>query len=94
MPRLDWQMWFCVLSKWNNPRNFWMENFLYRLLEGSEPVLGLMGHNPFSNHPPKYIRAVLYDYRFATPQERRVSGDWWHRRVIGLYGPVRIGDGT
>jgi len=85
MPRLDWQMWFAALSDVQN--NPWFINFLIRLLQGSQPVLDLMGKNPFPDHPPKYVRAVLYRYEFTSPQERQKSGDWWKREKTGIYCP-------
>jgi hypothetical protein len=31
---------------------------------------------------------MLYEYRFATPAERRASGDWWRRELKGSYLPA------
>jgi hypothetical protein len=85
-PRLDWQMWFAALGSYETTP--WFEPFLARLLVGSEPVLGLLERNPFPAHPPKYVRAMAYDYRFTTPAERRATGAWWHRTALGAYSPV------
>ncbi len=85
-PRLDWQMWFATLSRYELTR--WFQAFLARLLEGSPAVLGLLQRNPFPGHPPTYIRAQLYDYRFTTLEERRATGAWWSRRLVGAYSPV------
>jgi predicted DCC family thiol-disulfide oxidoreductase YuxK len=84
-PRLDWQMWFAALG--NYQTDPWILNFLTRLLEGQPEVLGLLGHNPFPGAPPRYVRALVYDYRFATPAERRASGDWWKREFRQSYVP-------
>ncbi len=84
-PRLDWQMWFAALGSWQ--QSSWFRDFLVRLLQGSEPVTGLLESPPF-DEPPRYIRAVLYDYRFTTPRERRETGHWWRRERLGPYGPV------
>ena len=84
-PRLDWQMWFAALG--SADQNPWFSNLLARLLEGSPAVLGLFRHNPFPDAPPRYLRALLYDYRFATPAER-AAGAWWRRKLIGTYFPV------
>lgn len=84
-PRLDWQMWFAALGSYQ--QNPWFENFCERLLEGSAPVLALLQKNPFPRHPPRFIRAELYEYRFTTPAERRSSGAWWHREPVGEYLP-------
>lgn len=84
-PRLDWQMWFAALSSFQ--RNQWLLRFSVRLLQGSPQVIGLLAGNPFPDHPPKYVRAELYDYRFTTADERARTGAWWHREELGLYMP-------
>ena len=84
-PRLDWQMWFAALGSYRE--NLWVLNLIYRLLDGSSDVLKLMGNNPFPARPPQYIRAMVYDYRFTTWREWRVSGDWWQRELRGPYLP-------
>lgn len=83
-PRLDWQMWFASLGSYQE--NPWFLQFLRRLLEGSPAVLKLLGDNPFPNHPPRFIRASLYQYRFTTPAEG--SEAWWKREYEGEYCPV------
>ncbi len=84
-PRLDWQMWFAALGdRTDNP---WFESLMRRLLEGSPPVLALLEANPFPDRPPKYVRALLYDYRFADASARVSTGQWWVRRLDGLYFP-------
>ena len=85
-PRLDWQMWFAALSRYDYTP--WFQAFLARLLEGSPRVVALMGRNPFPDHPPKYARAQLYEYRFTTWRERRETGAWWSRTLVGAYSPV------
>jgi hypothetical protein len=85
-PRLDWQMWFAALGRVGE--NPWLVGLARRLLEGSPEVLRLFAGNPFPNHPPRYVRATLYDYRFTTPAERREGGAWWRRRELGVYLPV------
>lgn len=82
-PRLDWQMWFAALG---SPPG-WFLSFLVRLLEGSPDVLALLEENPFPEHPPRFIRAVLYDYRMTDLATRRSTGDWWTRERLGLYVP-------
>ena len=54
---------------------------------GSQPVLDLLGPNPFPAAPPKYIRAMIYQYRFTTSDERRRTGNWWKRDLLGQYFP-------
>jgi hypothetical protein len=85
-PRLDWQMWFAALG--SAAENSWFYNFAARLLQGSPPVLGLLRGNPFPAGPPRYIRALVYDYRFTDFAERRRSGAWWQREEKGVYLPA------
>jgi hypothetical protein len=85
-PRLDWQMWFAALGWYaNHP---WFRRLLKALLAGSPAVLRLLKFNPFREHPPRYIRAVLYEYHFTNRTERRATGDWWKRERRGSYSPV------
>lgn len=85
-PRLDWQMWFAALGSCR--RNPWVIALMQRIMEGSPEVLALLGPDPFRGRPPTALRAVLWDYRFTTPEERRATGDWWIRARKGLYCPV------
>lgn len=84
-PRLDWQMWFAALG--NYQRTPWFGAFLQRLLEGSPPVVQLLEKNPFVEAPPKFVRALLYDYRFTDAATRRQTGAWWRRDLIRVYAP-------
>jgi hypothetical protein len=83
-PRLDWQMWFAALSP--DPPD-WFQALIARLLEGSPEVLSLFEKDPFPEHPPRYLRAVLYRYRMTDRRTRRQSGAWWRREPVGLYFP-------
>ena len=85
-PRLDWQMWFAALG--NYRQNPWLVNFCLRLLQGSPEVLALLERNPFPNAPPRYIRAVVYDYHFTDFAMRRKTGAWWRREPKGDYLPA------
>jgi predicted DCC family thiol-disulfide oxidoreductase YuxK len=83
MPRLDWQMWFAALGA--PSRDPWFESFMRRLLQGSPPVLRLLASNPFADHPPQSVRAVLYDYHFATLEVHRTVGVWWRRQPMEVF---------
>jgi len=85
-PRLDWQIWFLPFTIFRHEP--WVKNFLYRLLEGSPDVLKLIRENPFPDHPPKFIRAQMYDYEFTTWEERRETGNWWKRTYVKSYSPT------
>ncbi len=84
-PRLDWQMWFAALGEYRS--NGWVVNLAIRLMEGSPEVLGLLDRNPFPDGPPRYVRGLLYEYRFATPAERDSSGSYWTRTLNSIYLP-------
>lgn len=84
-PRLDWQMWFAALGRVETTP--WFQSFLARLLEGSPEVLALLEKNPFPEQPPKFIRAILDNYTFTTPEERARSGTIWNREPLAIYCP-------
>jgi hypothetical protein len=85
MPRLDWQMWFAALAGYD--RTYWFPAFLRRLLEAAPDVTALLAHVPAGDRPPRYVRALAYDYTFASPAEH-ARGLWWHRELLGPYSPV------
>jgi uncharacterized membrane protein YphA (DoxX/SURF4 family) len=88
-PRLDWQMWFAALDP--NGNRALLEALVGRLLEGSTDVLGLLGPNPFPDHPPKFIRLVYFRYFFSSPETRESTGGWWSREPRGnLTQPVSL----
>jgi len=75
MPRLDWQLWFAALD----PEHAgWTLGLLQGVLEGSPPVLGLLGDDPFAGRPPRQARLRIADNRFSSPDER-AAGIWWRR---------------
>ena len=81
--RLDWLMWFAAME--SAMHHVWFLNFVVKLLQGERPTLKLLRHNPFPDAPPAVVRAQLYHYRFTTWAERRRSGAWWQRELIGDY---------
>jgi predicted DCC family thiol-disulfide oxidoreductase YuxK len=83
-PRLDWQMWFAALE---DPRNLrWFARLLEKLLQNDPAVTALLAKNPFADHAPQFVRAKFYDYTYSSAQER-ARGQWWNRRLLGLYFP-------
>jgi len=85
-PRLDWQMWFAALE--TPQENRWLIALVFRLLQGSRDVSGLLSRNPFPGKPPRYIRAMFYRYRFTTVDERHQIGAWWKREELREYLPA------
>jgi hypothetical protein len=85
-PRFDWNLWFASLGSW---REFPMvARTEVALLSGDADVLRLFAGNPFASHPPRQVRAVLWQYWFTTVAEKRDSERWWRRQFIGLYAPI------
>jgi hypothetical protein len=76
-PRLDWEMWFAAVD----PRRHMptVLRTMSRILEGSPDVLSFFAVNPFPEAPPKYLRAIVYDYHFTDPETRATTGAWWTR---------------
>jgi len=85
-PRFDWNLWFASLGSWTQypivPRTEEL------LLTNDPAVLSLFAGNPFPNHPPRMVRAVLWQYWFTTIDEKRATGNWWRRLLLGAYAPT------
>jgi len=79
--RLDWQLWFVPLAPDHQRR--WFLSLTNKLLRGDARVLALFAENPFQNHPPHFIRASFYRYRFA-PLGAQAT---WQRSRAGQYLP-------
>ena len=92
-PRFEWNLWFASLGSWRD--NLIVPSAEERLLAGAPDVLALFAANPFPDSPPKQVRAVLWHYWFTTLAEKRATGMWWQRQLMGLYAPVleRLPDG-
>ncbi|MCE0483211.1 MAG: lipase maturation factor family protein [Methylacidiphilales bacterium] len=83
-PHLDWQLWFAAMGR---PDDYpWTLNLVWKLLHNDPATLGLMGPNPFPDHPPRYIRCVLYIYHFAQPGNPEHV--YWTRDRLGLWLPA------
>lgn len=93
-PRFDWNLWFASLGTWREYPI--VGNTEVRLLDNNKDVLALLAGNPFPAAPPKQVRAVLWQYWFTTLAEKRATGMWWRREMLGLYAPrvERESDGS
>jgi len=93
-PRFDWNLWFASLGGWRQYAI--VPNTELRLLSNDKDVLALFAGNPFSREPPRQVRAVLWQYWFTTMAEKRATGRWWRRQLLGLYAPrlERQADGS
>jgi len=86
--RLDWQMWFAAMSV---PEEYpWTYHLIWKLLHNDAQALSLFKEEPFPGKPPKYVRAVLYQYQFAEPGNK--EGSWWNRRRISDWIPAMSAD--
>jgi lipase maturation factor 1 len=85
-PRFDWNLWFASLGDWR--QNSIVPLTEERLLTASPDVLALFAGNPFPQSPPKYVRAILWQYWFTSMAEKRTTGLWWRRQLLGLYAPA------
>jgi hypothetical protein len=92
-PRFDWNLWFASLGTWQ--QNTWVVRTEELLLQNDKDVLRLFAGDPFATAPPKYVRAVLWQYWFSTPEQKRTAGVWWTRKLLGAYAPTveRLPDG-
>jgi lipase maturation factor len=85
-PRFDWNLWFASLGMWRDYPI--VPSTEIRLLANDQDVLKLFAGNPFPEGPPAQIRVVLWQYWFTTMEEKRKTGMWWRRQVLGLYAPT------
>jgi len=84
-PRFDWNLWFASLGDWRQSQIVPLTE--ERLLENSADVVGLFKGNPFGGSAPKMVRAVLWRYWFTSMEEKKQTGNWWRRELLGLYAP-------
>ena len=82
--RLDWQMWFAAMS--TAEQYPWTYHLAWKLLHNDPGVVGLFADNPFPKQPPRYVRAVIYRYRFAPSGQ--MPGRYWERERLGLWLPA------
>ncbi len=87
-PRFDWNLWFASLGSWREYPI--VPSTEERLLANDRDVLALFANNPFSQAPPRQVRAVLWQYWFTSLSEKRATGLWWNRRLLGLYAPTLL----
>ncbi|MGC0335951.1 lipase maturation factor family protein [Streptomyces sp. SLBN-8D4] len=91
--RLDWMMWFAALSP--TYAGAWFGAMVERLLENDPATLRLLRRSPFpADEPPRYVRAVLFRYRYTTWRELRETGACWERTYVREYLPPTRLTGT
>lgn len=85
-PRFDWNLWFASLGTW--PEYSIVPRTEESLLTNDRDVLQLFAGNPFPETPPRYVRAVLWQYWFTSMAEKHATGHWWRRQLLGTYAPT------
>jgi lipase maturation factor 1 len=93
-PRFDWNLWFASLGASQDYP--FVTNTEVRLLSNDKDVLELFANNPFAGQPPRQIRALLWQYWFTSMEDKRKTGMWWRRELLGRYAPTleRMPDGA
>lgn len=81
--RLDWLMWFASFGF--RQQQHWFMPLIEKLLQNDRETLKLLRTNPFDGQAPVYIRARGYIYEFTNYQERKNTGNYWKRKLIGEY---------
>jgi len=84
-PRFEWNLWFASLDDWR--QNDFVPYTEVRLLTNSAAVVHLFRSNPFPQSPPRFMRAVLWQYWFTSMEEKHRTGNWWRRQWVGVYAP-------
>lgn len=79
--KIDWQMWFAAMTY--SPTQDWFFSFVEKILQGNKSVIKLLRTNPFPMSPPAILRAELYEYHFAKPDNP--EGAYWTRTKISTY---------
>jgi hypothetical protein len=85
-PRFDWNLWFASLTDFQQAEIVPLTE--ERLLDNDPDVLALFRSNPFPQAPPRYVKAVLWQYWFTSLDEKHDTGNWWRRNLMGLYAPI------
>ena len=85
-PRFDWNLWFASLGNWQ--QNELVPVTEEKLLMNDRDVVGLFRGGPFDGKAPRFVRAVLWQYWFTSMDEKRQTGNWWRRTMLGLYAPA------
>jgi hypothetical protein len=94
--RLDWLVWFLPFTAYATDSGVftlgherWFKRLVTRLLEADRATLRLFRRDPFAGKPPSFVRARYYRYEYTDWSERRRTGAWWRRTLIGDYLPPR-----
>jgi hypothetical protein len=73
--RLDWLIWFAAMYPELDDDAYytaWVRTLVHKLLLADPSLRSLLGHDPFGDVPPQWIRIRRFIYQFAGPDE----GGW------------------
>lgn len=83
-PRLDHKLYDA--SSVNYRKELWTISLAYRLLQNEKNTLELLDNKSPVTPPPKYVRAILYNFRYTSKSD---SGNgYWIRHKISEYFPA------
>jgi hypothetical protein len=77
-------MWFASMS--TADQYPWAYNLVWKLLHNDPGAVGLFANTPFPGKRPRFIRAILYRYKFVRPGNPQ--GLYWTREQIGDWIPA------
>ncbi len=80
-PRVDFQLWFYGLSFRSGAPEY-VVSLLEHLCGDPASIQGLFAA-PLPAHP-QAVRLGFWQYHFTTPSERRATGAWWKRDLLGV----------
>jgi hypothetical protein len=87
--RVDWEIWFAAMASYR--QHPWLVHLVAKLLAGDAGALSLLAPGPFRDHPPRAIRAQLYEYAFTRLGDPGRA--WWNRRPVGAWlPPLQLSD--
>jgi hypothetical protein len=71
-----------------------MDRLLERVMDPQSPVRRFFRSAPFGGEPPLQVRMRLFLFAPTTPEERRATGDYWQRILVGEHARARGPDPT
>lgn len=85
--QIDWHLSAAAYSSYDLQP--WLLSFTHRILNHNPEVLILIDfrESPFRRSPPKYLRAILYKYKYTSWNQRNQK-PWWTREKIVEYLPA------
>jgi uncharacterized membrane protein YphA (DoxX/SURF4 family) len=88
-PRLDFQLWFHGLA-YERGQPPYVRMLLARMCEDADAVRPFFEDSSRDALPehPRAVRIAYWQYHFTTPAERRATGAWWRRALLGTTEPL------